>query len=102
MVKYQAPPSLEFSRQAYWSGLPCLHLGIFLIQGLNLGLLHFGKILYHLSHQGSPNISELRFKTMPEKLAIAYVSHHPTSHTVLGGGTPEPLLGDFRQQQDGQ
>ena len=29
--------------------------GIFLIQGLNSGLLHCRQILYHLSHQGSSN-----------------------------------------------
>ena len=28
-------------------------MGIFLTQGLNLGLLHCMQILYHLSHQGS-------------------------------------------------
>ena len=28
--------------------------GIFLIQGMNPGLLHCRQILYHLSHQGSP------------------------------------------------
>ena len=27
--------------------------GIFPTQGLNPGLLHFGQILYHLSHQGN-------------------------------------------------
>ena len=31
--------------------------GIFLTQYLNLGLLHYKRILYHLSHQGSPNLS---------------------------------------------
>ena len=30
--------------------------GIFPTQGLNLGLLHCRKIIYHLSHQGSPSI----------------------------------------------
>ena len=29
--------------------------GIFVTQELNQGLLHCGQILYHLSHQGSPN-----------------------------------------------
>ena len=29
--------------------------GIFLNQGLNLGLLHCRQILYHLGHQESPN-----------------------------------------------
>ena len=46
--------SMEFSRSEYWSGLPCLLQGIFLTQGLNPGLLHCRRILYQLSHQGSP------------------------------------------------
>ena len=29
--------------------------GLFLTQGLNPGLPHYRQILYHLSHQGSPN-----------------------------------------------
>ena len=48
--------SMGFSRQEYWSGLPCLLQGIFLTQELNLCLLHLLHcrcILYHLSHQGS-------------------------------------------------
>ena len=40
---------MEFSR----SGLDALLQGIFLTQGLNLGLLHCRRILYRLSHQGS-------------------------------------------------
>ena len=36
---HQAPLSMGFSRQEYWSGLPCLPPGIFLTQGLNLHLL---------------------------------------------------------------
>ena len=47
-----APLSMEFSRQEYWSGLPSLLQGIFPTQGLNPGLLHFGQIVYPLSHQG--------------------------------------------------
>ena len=50
------------AHQAPWNspgkntGVGCHALlqGIFLTQGSNPGLLHFGKILYHLSHQGSP------------------------------------------------
>ena len=45
---------MEFSRQEYWSGsVHSLLQGIFQIQGLNLGLLHYRWILYLLSHQGS-------------------------------------------------
>ena len=44
-VAYQAPLSIGFSRQEYWSGLPFLK-EIFPIQGSNLGLLHCSQILY--------------------------------------------------------
>ena len=49
-VARQAPLSMEFPRQEHWSGLPFPSQGIFLTQGLNVGLLHCGWILYHLSH----------------------------------------------------
>ena len=48
---------MGFSRQEYWSGLPCPPPGgIFPTQGLNLGLPYCRKILYSLSHQGRPRI----------------------------------------------
>ena len=50
--------SVEFSRQEYWSGLRALLQGIFPTQGLNPVLLHCRRILYLLSHQGSPRILE--------------------------------------------
>ena len=49
---------------------------------------------------GEGKISESTSGTLPEQLAIAYASHYPISPAVLG--ILEPLLGDFRQQQDGQ
>ena len=60
---YQAPLSMECSRQEYWQllkiqnavGSHALCQGIFLTQGLNLGLPHFWQILYHLSYQESPS-----------------------------------------------
>ena len=39
-------------------GCHALLQGIFPTQGLNIGLLHWRWILYHLSHQGSPWILE--------------------------------------------
>ena len=39
-VACQAPLSIGFPRQKYWSGLPFPSQGIFLSQGMNLGLLH--------------------------------------------------------------
>ena len=50
-IACQAPLSMKFSRQEYWSGLPFpsrdfLH-GIFPTQGSNPHLLHCRKIIYH-------------------------------------------------------
>ena len=61
-VANQASLAMEFSRQEYWSGLPCLLQGIFPIQGLNLGLLHHRQILYCLSHQWGPISSITKYK----------------------------------------
>ena len=57
-VARQAPLSLGFSRQDYWSGLPYPSPWIFPTQGLNPGLLHCKWILHCLSHQGSPSATE--------------------------------------------
>ena len=40
-VAYQHPLSIRFSRQGYWSGLPCLIQGIFPTEGSNRSLLHW-------------------------------------------------------------
>ena len=56
---HQAPPSMGFSRQEYWSGLPFLSPGNFLTQGSNPGLPHCRQTLYRLSHQGSPSVQLL-------------------------------------------
>ena len=46
-MAYQAPLSMEFSRQEYQSGQPFASPGIFLTQGSNPGLPHCRWILYH-------------------------------------------------------
>ena len=62
-VAHQAPLSMGFSRQEYWSGLPCPAAGdlsdpvIFLTQGSNwclLGLLHWEADSLPLRHLGGP------------------------------------------------
>ena len=59
----QAPLSMGFSRQEYWSGLPCVLQEIFPTQRSNLCLLHCRQTLDHLSHQGSSTVSQfLHFK----------------------------------------
>ena len=54
IVALQAPLSMGFSRQEYWSRLPFPLWGILLTPGLNSCLLHCRQILYHLNNQGSP------------------------------------------------
>ena len=49
---HQAPPSMGFSRQEYWSGLPFPSPGNFLTQGSNPGLPHCRQTLYHLEPPG--------------------------------------------------
>ena len=51
-VAYLAPPSMGFSRQESWSGLPFPSPGYFPIQGLNPGLLHCRQTLDYRSYQG--------------------------------------------------
>ena len=43
-IAHQAPLSMRFFRQEYWSGLPFPSSGIFPTQGLNLGILHHRQI----------------------------------------------------------
>ena len=49
----QAPLSMEFSRQEYWSGLPCPPPGNLPNSGTDPGLLHRKWTFSQLSHQGS-------------------------------------------------
>ena len=51
----QAPLSMGFSRQEYWSGLPCPPPGDPPDPGMNPGLLHCRQTLYPLSLQGGPS-----------------------------------------------
>ena len=51
----QAPLSVGFSRQEHWSGLPCPPPGDLTAPP---GFPHCRWILYHLSHQGRPEIPE--------------------------------------------
>ena len=60
-VTGQAPLSMGFSGQEYWSGLPCPPPGGLPDPGLNLDLLHCKHILYSLSHQGSPRSLKIMF-----------------------------------------
>ena len=68
-VAYQAPLSMGFSSQGYWSGLPFPSPGIFPNKASNPDLLHCGQTLYSLSHQGSPIVRVSILKALPQHLA---------------------------------
>ena len=59
-VAHQAPLSMAFLRQEYWSGLPFPAPGIFLTQELNLclGLLHRQVDSFHRCRLGGSWLSE--------------------------------------------
>ena len=66
----QAPLSMEFFRHEYWNGnCHALLQRIFPTWGWNLRLLHCKWILYHLTHQGSPeSINRKAFSSFLKKL----------------------------------
>ena len=86
-VARQAPQSMGFSRQEYWSGCPSLLHGIFPTQGSNPCLLCCRQILHHLSHQGSPIGSALQHgtTTLEESLAVSYKAKHTFTMDVCVG-----------------
>ena len=57
-VACQAPLSVGFSRQEYWSGLPFPAPGIFPTQGLNPRLLHWQADSLPVGHLGSPHLTK--------------------------------------------
>ena len=54
-VVCQAPLSMEFFRQEYWSGWPFSSPDDCPERGIKPGPRHCRQILYHVSHQGSPS-----------------------------------------------
>ena len=53
-VAYQAPPSMGFSRQEYWSGFPFPSPGDLPDPGIEPGSPTLWQTLYPLRQQGSP------------------------------------------------
>ena len=97
-IASQAPLSLKFSKQEYWSGLPFLSPGETRIkdQGSNSSLLHCRQILYHLCCQGS-----LPINYIPRKILV-YVNYisikllgqhiHPNYSTRKGNAIGSPIM----------
>ena len=65
-VAHQAPPSMGFSRQEYWSGLPFPYSGDLPDPGLELSSPTL-QADYRLSHQGIPIDYVGKKKNFPKK-----------------------------------
>ena len=81
IVAYQAPQSMGFSRQEYWSGLPFPSPGDLPNPGVEPGLLHFRQTLYCLSHQGRPYICTAIYKI--DKPDLLYSTGGATQSTII-------------------
>ena len=64
LFAHQAPLSIGFSRQEYWSGLPFPSPEDLPNKRLKLGLPHRGQILYCLSYLGSPISNNSRYNLL--------------------------------------
>ena len=58
-VAHQAPLSMGFSKQEYWSGLPFPSPGYHPSPGINQALLYYRQILYHFSHQENLSLDKV-------------------------------------------
>ena len=70
-----APPSMEFSRQENWSGLPFLSLGDLPDPGIKPGSPALQVEFYHLSHQGHPNKAQVCAKENAFECGLIFSNH---------------------------
>ena len=61
-VVFQAPLSMGFSRQEYWSGLPCCLPGVLPKPGILPRSPILQVIFYYLSHQGITDCAKCLFR----------------------------------------
>ena len=68
--------------------------GDFLAQGSSLGLLNCRQILYHLSHQGSPEGTGCQVTSgVLAKVWLALDPLYPWAHPAVTSGAPNVYLG---------
>ena len=78
MGAHQAPLSMEFSRQEYWSGVPCPPPGDLPDPGMDqTGVSCIGGRRFKLSHQGSP-----RWSLEVLKYAFSCLLPHHTTYFI--------------------
>ena len=76
-VAQHASLAVEFSRQEYWSGLPCPSQGIFPTQGTDphpFHLLHWQAGSLSLVQGGKPSLYNILLNCHPKKDILMYTS----------------------------
>ena len=83
-VAGQAPLSMEFSRQEYWSGLPFTSPGDLPDPGIKPGLPHYRQILNYLSSKGLVSCEpEVRTKIK----YVFFLTNRSFPHSSVGRGS---------------
>ena len=88
MTVTQSCPTICDPMDCMWDSLgqntgvssPFLLQGIFPTQGLNSGLLHCRRILYQLSHKGSPRILQGGSLSFPQRIFLTHEWNHGLLH----------------------
>ena len=99
-VAHQAPLSMGSPGKDTGVGCHSLLQGIFLTLGSNPGLPHCRWLLYHLSHQGSPQSESVSHSFVSDSAALWTVAHQPIlsmefSRQEYWSGLPFPSSGDL-------
>ena len=82
-IAYQAPPSMGFSRQEYWSGLPFPSPRDLPNPGIEPRSLLSRQTLYCLSHQGNPDYISSKFCLKTEWFVFFFFSSPSLSIHIL-------------------
>ena len=82
-LAFQAPLSMGFSRQEYWSGLPCLPPGDLPDLGIEPGSPALQADSLLLSHQGSPYFEYLLSKVMGLLSYKGLFTHSTASRRIM-------------------
>ena len=87
MVACQAPLSMGFSRQEYWSELPFPSSGDLPNPGIEAGSPAFWQILYQLRYEGSPQGKVEVFNYLQSSLpSLSFVFLHSTLVLMASDG----------------
>ena len=94
---HRASPSMGFSRQEYWHGLPFPSPGDLPHPGIEPSLPHCRQMLYPLNHKGSPICCMVRLKKKKKKKeGNSHIVQCESSALSLPRALVQSLVGELR------